>query len=275
MILNKIGGVAMNKDVDTKFIVGDEVTIVSNGSHGKVSKIISVFGEGQNVYAVDVMGIIKICIESNLEMYRKKNTILNVNMDEISMSLMIEDRINEIIKNLNLKKSKEDKDQLINAAKLQTYLTTTDDYVEDTVSIGNSFLKYNLYHGLINGENDPLINSCIFTEVLRKLGMDVKNVVLKLQDSSFYVANLVLIGNFYYFFDLTLEKEIFRDNGKDIDNFILCCAALGKNSYTQFFKPLCLIDFNDCLGPNELPKNISSDDIDIDLLNKLLNMESN
>lgn len=262
----------MNKDVNTKFIVGDEVTIVSSGSHGVVNKIISVFGEGQNVYAVDVAGVIKICIESNLEMYRKKNTIINVNMDEISMSLMIEDRINEIIKKLDLKRSKEDKDQLINAAKLQTYLTITEDYIEDSVSIGNSFLKHNLYHGLINGENDPLMNACIFTEVLRKVGMDVKNVVLKLQDSSFYVANLVLIGNFYYFFDLTLEKEIFKDNGYDRENFIVCCAALGKNSYTQFFKPVCLIDFRDKLAPNELPKNICSEDIDIDLLNKLLNM---
>jgi hypothetical protein len=28
------------------------------------------------------------------------------------------------------------------------------------------------------------------------------------------------------------------------------------------------------MAPNELPKNISNEDIDIDLLNKLLNMES-
>ena len=104
--------------------------------------------------------------------------------------------------------------------------------------------------------------------------MDVLNVVLKLQDSNYYVANLVLIGKEYYFFDLTLEREIFKDNGEDVDNFILCCAALGKNSYTQFFKPLCIVDFNDQLAPNSLPKNISSDDIDIDLLNKLLNMEN-
>ena len=33
MILNKIGGVAMSMDNNTKFIVGDEVTILSNGSH--------------------------------------------------------------------------------------------------------------------------------------------------------------------------------------------------------------------------------------------------
>lgn len=264
----------MGKNVNTKFIVGDEVTIISNGSHGIIKDIVSYYGEGQNLYSVDVRGIEKMCIESNLELYRKKNIVLNVDINEVTLSLIIEDRVNDIIKKLNLKKTKEDKDQVINASKLQVYLTTTNDYSDEKISVGNNMLKYNLYHGLINGENDSLINACIFTEVLRKIGMNVQNVVLKLQDSSFYVANLVLIGNYYYFFDLTLEKDIFKDNDYDKNNFVLCCAALGKNSYTQFFKPLCLIDFDDVMAPSELPKNISNEDIDIDLLNKLLNMES-
>ena len=41
MILNKIGGVAMEKYNNTKFIVGDEVTILSNGSHGTIKEIVS------------------------------------------------------------------------------------------------------------------------------------------------------------------------------------------------------------------------------------------
>ena len=43
MILNKIGGVAMSKDNNTKFVVGDEVTIISSNSHGVIKSIISVF----------------------------------------------------------------------------------------------------------------------------------------------------------------------------------------------------------------------------------------
>lgn len=264
----------MEKYNNTKFIVGDEVTILSNGSHGTIKEIVSYFGEGQNLYSVEVMGILKMCVESNLELYRKKNNILGVDINKVSASLLIEDEINGIIKNLGLKKTKEDKDQLLNAAKLQMYLTIKDDYRSNFVALGNNLLKYNMYHGLVNGTKDYIINSCIFSEILKKVGMDVKCVVLKLQDLSFYVANLVLIGNYYYFFDLTLEKEIYEDNGKDKDRFVLCCAALGKSSYTQFFKPLCLIDFNDKMAPNELPKNISVEDIDIDLLNKLLNVES-
>ena len=95
----------MSKDNNTKFVVGDEVTIISSNSHGVIKSIISVFGEGQNVYAVDVQGIVKMCIEANLEIYRKKNTVLNVDLDEISMSLAIEDRINDIINKLELKKT--------------------------------------------------------------------------------------------------------------------------------------------------------------------------
>ena len=43
MNLYKIGGVAMSKENNTKFIVGDEVTILSNGSHGTVKEIVSYF----------------------------------------------------------------------------------------------------------------------------------------------------------------------------------------------------------------------------------------
>ena len=107
MILNKIGGVAMSKSVNTKFIVGDEVTIISNGSHGTIKNIVSYFGEGQNLYTVIVSGIEKLCIESNLEMYRKKNVAINLNLNEVEVTLLIEDKINEIINKLNLKKTKD------------------------------------------------------------------------------------------------------------------------------------------------------------------------
>ena len=194
----------MEKEMNTKFVVGDEVTIVSNGNHGTVKSIASYLGEGRNIYLVRVDNVDKMCVESNLEIYRKKNTVFNLDLNEAGINFMIEDRINEIIEMLGLKRTKEDKDQLLNAAKLQAYLTISDDYENEKNSIGNNILKYNLYNGLVNGVDEPIINSCMFTQVLRKVGMDVKNVVLKLQDNAFYVANLVLIGKDYYFFDLRL-----------------------------------------------------------------------
>ena len=40
----------MNMDKNTKFIVGDDVTIISNGGHGTIKSIASYLGEGQNIY---------------------------------------------------------------------------------------------------------------------------------------------------------------------------------------------------------------------------------
>lgn len=263
----------MNKGKKTKFDIGDEVTILNNHKNGTIKNVISYLGEGDNIYLVNVDGVDKSYVESNLRLTRKKNIVLNVDIKEIGINFMIEDRFNEIINTLNLKQPANDKDQLVNACKLQHYLVVNNEVDDEITNIGNSVLKNQLYHGLINGETDPISNSYIFSEILRKVGMKVLNVVLKLQDASFYVANLVLVGDEYYYFDVTLEREIYRKNGIKENDLILCAAALGKESYEQFFKPLCLIDFDDRLAPNNLPINISRRDIDIDLVSKLLSLE--
>ena len=263
----------MMKQLKAKFEVGDEVAVISNGSIGIIKSIISYLGEGDNIYLVTFNGLDKTCVESNLRISRKKYTSLAVDIKDIGINFMIEDKFKEIIEMLKLKHPNDEKEQLSNALKLHSYLVLNEENDTEITNIGNSVLKNQLYHGLFNGETDPIVNSYIFSEILHKIGMDVLNVVLKLEKSTFYVANLVLIGEDYYYFDLSLEKELFRENGSDVNNFIVCCGALGKESYEQFFKPLCLIDFNDRLAPNTLPKNIAQKDIDIDLVNKLLNME--
>lgn len=263
----------MINDVGARFEVGDEVIIISSGKRGIIKSLNSYLGNESNLYVVEVMGLDKICVESNLRMCRKKNIILGLDVKEMGINFILEDRINEIISELNLKTPIDEKDTLVNACKLQRYLATKMKYDDNIVAIGNDILKNQLYHGLFNGDTDPISNSYIFSEILRRVGVDVLSVAMKLKDSSYYVANLVLIENDYYYFDVTLEKEIFKGNGANIENFVLCCGALGSESYEQFFKPLCLIDFNDRLAPNNLPNNISVKDLDIDLVNKLMNME--
>lgn len=262
----------MDENKKAKFAVGDEIAIISNGSIGVVQSVVSHLGEGDNIYLVKIGNIVKTCVESNMRISRKKNVTLDLDIKEIGINFMIEDKFKEIIRELNLVEPANDKDQLVNAAKLQYYLVVNEDTDDEITNIGSSVLKNQLYHGLFDGQSDPIVNSYIFSEVLHKVGMDVLNVVLKLEDASFYVANLVLIGDEYFFFDVTLEKELYIDNGSKIDEFVLCCGALGKESYEQFFKPLCLLDFNDRLAPNKLPKNISLKDLDIDLVNKLLRL---
>lgn len=263
----------MTKYLKTKFDVGDEVRIISSGKIGTIKSLTSYVGGSGSVYLVNVMGCEKLCVESNLSMCRKKNVFGDVDLRNIGLNIKIEDKINEIITLLDLDIEQTEETQILNAAKLQKYLTLNYSYEENQKNIGSNFYKTELCHALYNYENDFLQNAYLFSEILKKIGMTVLNVASRLQDGSFYVSNLVLIGEEYYYFDLTLEKEIYMDNSVSEEEFVLCCGALGRNSYEQFFKPLCLLDFNSSLSPNELPDNISINDIDIDFVNKLLMMK--
>lgn len=262
----------MDKKKQAEFSVGDEVLIISSNTRGVVNNVVSYLGKGDNIYLVSVNGKDKMCVESNLRLSKKKNIDLKVNITDMGISFQIEDRIRTIIEQLDLKESNDPSVQLLNACRLQAYLTINDDYEDTDYKIGDSVTKNELYHGLVNGDFDSIINSYIFSEILKKVGMNVLNVATKSEDGQFYVTNLVLINNEYYYFDVTLEMIVFQENGANEDDFVLCCGALGKKSYEQFFKPLCLLDFNDKLSENSLPNNISREDIDIDIVNKMLNM---
>jgi len=253
-----------------EFSAGDEVLIISSNTKGVIKCLTSFLGKGDNIYLVNVNGQDKTCIESNIQLCRKKNVNINIDMNEMATKFKIEDKINKIIEILDLKESKEPSAQLLCACKLQAYLTINDDYEENDIKIGKSVTYNELYHGLLNGDIDSIINSYIFSEILNKVGIKTLVVAMKTEDGEFYTSNLVLINDEYYYFDVTLEMAVFEKNGAHKDNFVLSCGALGKNSYEQFFKPLCILDFNDNLASSALPKSISRDDIDIDVVNKML-----
>ena len=255
-----------------KFNVGDEVEVISNGKVGFVKEITS-YGSGETVYLVEIEGMSKALLESNLKVIRRVNKVLDLNIDQLSATFQIEDKINEIIEKLKLVKPENEETQLLNASKLQMYLATLDEKGEAIkANIGSSVTTSELFDGLMNGKTDSIINAYIFSEILNKVGNDVLNVALKDENGVYYIANLVLIGDDYYYFDVTLERSVFIENGGEIENFVLCCGALGRGSYEQFFKPLCLIDFHDKLKENKLPENIARLDIDIDLVNKLIHI---
>lgn len=256
----------------TKFNSGDEVFILSNNTRGKIKELVSYLGDNDNTYLVTVNGKDKMYVESNLQLCKRSMVEISVDMNDMAVNFKIEDKIQDIIEKLNLKESDKENEKLLNACRLQAYLATNDEYEDTSFMIGSSVTKNELYHGLINGDMDSIINSYVFSEILKRIKMDVLNVALKNEDGHYYVANLVLIDGEYYYFDVTLEMAVFADNGSKIDDFVLCCGALGRTSYEQFFTPLCIIDFNEKLGKSLLPNNIAFTDIDIDLVNKLLTM---
>lgn len=262
----------MDKIKKANFCVGDEVIIVSSNTKGTIKEITSYLGEGDNIYLVSVNGMDKMCVESNLILCRKNNINFKIDINEMAINFQIEDRIKDIVDGLGLKEAVDPSIQLSNACKLQAYLTINDDYYDTDFNVGKSVTKNELYHGLVNGDYDSIINSYVYSEILKKVGMNVLNVAMKTEDNQFYVANLVLIDDTYYYFDVTLEMAVFQENQPQKDEFVLCCAALGRTSYEQFFTPLCILDFNDRLGESRLPNNISMADIDIDIVNKILTL---
>lgn len=262
----------MGQEKIAEYEIGDEVIILDCKTRGIIKNVISYLGKGNNIYLVNVKDNDKICVESNLKLCKKSKIEFNVDLNKMAIDFQIEDRINDIIKNLELSEKKDKANQLLNACKLQAYLTTNNDYISTDFKIGNSVRKNELYHGLVNGDYDSIINSYIFSEILKKVGMNVLNVAMKNEEGQFYISNLVLIDKFYYYFDVTLEMAVYQENAKNQNDFVLCCGALGKKSYEQFFKPLCLLNFDDSISENVLPSNIAEEDIDIDVVNKILMM---
>ena len=253
---------------------GDEVIIISSGKRGVVKELTSYVGSDDNVYLVTVDGIDKIYNESNLKLFRRLNNVMDLDIESLSMTFSLDDKIKDIINLLDLRYCPDTEElQLLNASKLQMYLATNKDYDDDTKDmVGNIIRKTEQYKNIVGGNTDSIINSYLFSEVLRRVGNNVLSVILKDESENYYVSNLVLIGDQYYYFDSTLETAVFIDNGADMNNFVLCCAALGSGSYEQFFTPLFLVDFNKKIMESTIPTIISKIDIDIDLVNKILNV---
>ena len=256
-----------------KFNKGDEVEVISNGSIGTIKEVTSYSTDDNTLYIVVVDGKEKIYAESNLKIIRKYNNVQGLNLDDVSTVFKIEDKMNEIIEYLKLSTPETTENQLVNACKLHMYLATLNYLNDDLVDCIKSVVSKNeIYQNIVDSKIDSIINAYLFSEILNRVGNKVLNVALIDENNEYYIANLVLINDDYYYFDVTLEHTVFMENGGELKNFVLCCGALGKSSYEQFFKPLTLVDFHENINNDELPSNIARLDIDIDLVNKLISI---
>lgn len=254
--------------MNTKFAIDDEVRLISNPEFvGIIKQVVSVLSRGNTLYLVDFTYGTKMVAEKDLEFNREIiKTMKDINLEDLSVTIEVEDKISEIIEELKLIKSDYPANVLINACRLQRYLVLTNSIVKQYIGASSNNMLYNeLYNGLINGDRNYLTNSLIFTEVMKKCDAVVHNVAMKDKKGRFYVANLVLIDDIYYYFDSTLETQIFVDSGED-EEFILCCAGLGTEKYEKFFKPVSLLDYDFELPNVEIPTNIAKKDIDISLI---------
>lgn len=276
--------------VITKFSIGDLVKYKKTSEEGKVVDIVSTLGGDDNVYEVLFGNVTRLYSEKYLDIVKKyvdenkeiKTTLINdnisnskdeikkINVDDVNLSFKIEDEINKIINELNLVKVNKDTDSIIDACKLLKYLATRECNINcDEVNTNNIVLN-ELYKGLFNRDDNYITNSYLFSEILKRVGVNALNVGLKDDNGNFYMANLVLIKGLYYYFDVTVEQAIFNSNGRNLNNFKMCSACIGSETYEKYFTPVSIIDINPNNKAVDVPDNISKKNMDPKLLNKIV-----
>jgi len=249
------------------FKVGDKVLINNTREEGIIKEVVSVLGRGNNTYLVSVDNKDRMYMEDNLSLVREKLNIDLVNVDDISALIEIEDKIDEIVRKLNLSFDNDYDNRLLNAVKVQAYLTTLKESKSFEKTVTSNVVLEDLYNGFVNNKADYVTYSYMFSELLKRVGMNVLNVGAKDENGDFYVTNLVLLDNDYYYFDVNLERDIYEDSD---DELILCCAGIGSERYNRFFQPLCILNYNNTGKEEVLPKNIAKEDLDIEYVNSLI-----
>lgn len=253
--------------METKFKIGDAVSVIKTRENGIITDIVSVLGEGDNTYLVEIDGLERMYAESYLGTEVSDEFIAERQLEPSYKQVVKE--IDKVIDKLGLVETNDSTLQLANACKVQKYLALKHQSEVKKVPVTNSIIISELYDGLVNGESDYITYTYVFSEILKRVGMTAHNVGLRDENGKFYMANLVLIGDYYYYFDVTLEREIYLENCKSEEEFVLCCGALGSESYEQFFKPVAILNFEED-SKEDIPENISTTDIAVEIINNAL-----
>ena len=249
---------------NTRFAIDDEVRLVSSKTTvGTIKQIVSILADGNTLYLVDFPHGLKMVAEHELELNREIVQVMNdVNLSDLAVVIEVQDKIQEIIDELGLKESDHPNDVLANACKLQRYLVLSYSVMKKYIgSRSNNVLVNELYNGLIMGDRNYLTNALIFKEVMKKLDANVHCVAMQDSKGKFYVSNILMIDEVYYYFDVTLDADIYLESKED-EELELCCAGLGRKKYEKYFKPISLLDFDTSVPNEPVPANISRDDID-------------
>ncbi len=259
----------MNKEA--KYKVGDEVKVVSTNDDGVIVKVAAILGDGYNLYVVAIDGREKMYSESNLELTKKKNPALDLDVTDVSVELGINNIVSEIIASLNLRECDFSLDVIRNACLLQSFLALNNEYDGRWEAIGKNVLKNSIFHGVVNGNLDNISTALVYNYILSSLNMDVKCVACNDEDGNYYLTNLVLVDGKYFYFDPFLEKSVYQERLAANENevFQLACAGLGSDEYEEFFTPLAVLDVTNSMSDTKMPDNISKNSLDLEFIDKL------
>lgn len=108
-----------------------------------------------------------------------------------------------------------------------------------------------LYKGVVCNSGAPVTNVIFFKHLLYMKGFESDIVLTKTKRGEPHLANLVKIGNERFYFDPSLERSIYEEQGQNHDELLYCCAALGKDEYSEFYNPIGTLPKK--LGTQTLP----------------------
>ena len=268
-------------------IIGNTIksfALPGNGTGKVLRKYNDKKGEnGEDLYEIiDENGEIHLMVpslfdkdESTIENVTNQTNLANNNNSIENLKIEIEQAINDIIKQLDLKESSDTMIQLRNCCLVQKYIVEHNTYNEDIMKEKDNYKQeeitiLDLYNAVVLHNGVCTSNSLMFKKILEKVGVKSEVIGLISNDTGrMHASNIVELDGQYYFFDSTLETTIYKANSID-GSIILCCAGLGKNEYCQFYTPKVVLPDNPTDNVKPVPENISEYRIPPDIVNDLI-----
>ncbi len=133
----------------------------------------------------------------------------------------------------------------------------------------------NLYIGLTNNPGLSVTNSILFKHLLYMKGFESYIILSKSRSGSLHISNLVKIGKEFFYFDTTLERSIFEEQAINEDDILFCCAALGKEEYSKFYKPFQILPNNLKKSSMQMPENICEESMPRTLIDSIVKLIPN
>ena len=174
---------------------------------------------------------------------------MNSKISKQEKKKLIENRSMQILRFLNLRvKNSNIVEQLEIVLRLYKYVVQNifpEEQVYDGVAESTKQEEYlsNLYKGVMKNPGDQTTNAILFNHLLYMKGFDTHIILARSKNGTPHVANIARIGKEYFFFDTTLERSIYEEQGEN--------AALGKEDFNRFYKPVEVL--NDDLDKPAVP----------------------
>ena len=204
------------------------------------------------------------------------------NKTSIEKKKIIENKSMQILRFLNLsKKNSNIIEQLEIILKIYKYVVQNihpeSKYEQSNIShTKEEEYLHNLYIGLIDNPGLSVTNSILFKHLLYMKGFESYIILSKSRSGSLHISNLVKVGKEFFYFDTTLERSIFEEQAINEDDILFCCAALGKEEYSKFYKPFQILSNNFKKNSMKImPENISEESMPRHLIESIVKIIPN